>query len=58
MKSKSNLLTCLSAVEDPRRRQGQRYSISAMLIIIVMCALRTSLVITKSDVFVNTIVKN
>jgi hypothetical protein len=40
MQSKSNLLTCLSAVEDPRRKQGQRYSINAMLTIIIMCALR------------------
>ncbi|MDR3269472.1 MAG: transposase family protein, partial [Tannerella sp.] len=40
MRPKSNLLTCLSAGKDPRRQQGQRYSINAMLTIIIMCALR------------------
>jgi hypothetical protein len=40
MQERTSLLTFLSAVEDPRRKQGQRYRNSAMLTIIIMCALR------------------
>ena len=35
-----NLIDCLSEVEDPRRRQGQRYSSVSLLLIIIMCILR------------------
>jgi len=35
-----NLIECLSKVKDPRRRQGQRYSNIAMLLIIIMAILR------------------
>jgi hypothetical protein len=40
MQEKLNLITFLSEVKDPRRKQGQRYKSVAMLIIIIMCALR------------------
>jgi hypothetical protein len=35
-----SLIDCLSQVEDPRRRQGQRYSSTAMLLLIIMSILR------------------
>jgi hypothetical protein len=35
-----SLLACLSEVEDPRRRQGQRYKSVAILLIIIMSILR------------------
>lgn len=35
-----NLISCLSGVEDPRRLQGQRYSSTSILLIIIMSILR------------------
>lgn len=34
------LLECLSGVEDPRRLQGQRYSSTSLLLIVIMAILR------------------
>jgi glucan phosphoethanolaminetransferase (alkaline phosphatase superfamily) len=33
-------LTALSSVKDSRRKQRQRYSVEAMLLLVIICALR------------------
>jgi hypothetical protein len=40
MVQKANLFDCLKAVHDPRRKQGQRYKVEAMLLLIIMSSLR------------------
>ncbi|GHT75494.1 hypothetical protein FACS189456_7280 [Bacteroidia bacterium] len=40
MQPPSNLFDALQAVKDPRRKQGQRYPVVAMLLLIIMSSLR------------------
>ncbi len=35
-----NLLDCLSAVKDPRRKQGQRFKLDKLLLLVIMAMMR------------------